>query len=629
MLQFIRNYAGSWIVKILFVLLILSFGVWGIEDMVRRGGVSSTVASVGKVDIDRAELDQEFRRQMERLRPMFGGALTAEQARQFGLLDQSLSALVQRALYDQAARDVGIAVGPEVVRLRIADEPAFRNPQGQFDPALFRSVLRDNQLTEDAYVAILRRELAREFVAGAVGAGVAPPKPLVEDLYRLRGEKRVAEMITLPNAAVGDVGVPDDADLNRYYEDHQVRFTAPEYRALTIAQLSPDALAKDVQIPEEQVRAAYDERASEFGTPERRTIEMVVVDDEAKAKDIAEAAKGKGFAAAAKDAGADPITMENIARNELPEIGDAAFALAQGEVGGPVKSGLGWHVLAVTAVQPGSTRSFEEVRGQLLAELQKEKALDSVYSIANRVEDQLASGAPLDEVAQAQGLKVSKIAAVDSSGKAPDGKDAAPGLTDLPAMLKAAFQLASGATSTLTEGANNSFFAVHVDGVTPAKVKPLAEVRDQVVAGWQEDKRAQLAAAKAEEIAGKLKQGSEAAAQDVATQAGGTFAMTAPFTRDAKGVEGLPAEMVAKLFAAKPGEVVTGSTGDSQVVARLKEVIPADPKASDATVANLEGAVAQGLESDIMAQFGNALRKEYPVEIHRGRIDQFFAAGNP
>ncbi len=628
MLQFIRNYAGSWIVKILFVLLILSFGIWGIGDMIRKGGVSSTVASVGKVDIDRVELDQEFRRQMERLRPMFGGNLTAEQARQFGLLDQSLSALVQRALYDQAARDLGIAVGPDVVRLRIGDEPAFRNPQGQFDPALFRTVLRNNQLTEDGYVAILRRELAREFVSGAVSSGVAPPKVLVEDLYRYRGEKRVAEMITLPNASVGDVGVPDDAELTRYYEDHQVRFTAPEYRALTIAQLSPDSLAKDIQIPDDQLRAAYDERASEFGTPERRSIEMVVVDDEAKAKAIAEAAKSKGLSTAAKDAGVDPITLDNIARNELPEIGDAAFALAQGAVGGPVKSGLGWHVLAVTAIQPGATKSFEDVRAQLLAEMQKDKALDSVYSIANRVEDQLASGASLDEVAQAQGMKVSKIAAVDSSGKAPDGKNAAPDQPDLPNMLKAAFQLASGATSTLTEGANNSFFAVRVDGVTPAKVKPLSEVRDQVVAGWQEDKRAQAAAAKAEEIAGKLKQGSEAAAQDVATQAGGSFAMTAPFTRDAKSVEGLPAEMVGKLFAAKPGEVVTGTSGDAQVVARLKEVIPADPKASDANVASVESTVAQGMESDIMSQFGNALRKEYPVDIHHARIDQFFAPGN-
>ncbi|MGF7177108.1 SurA N-terminal domain-containing protein [Azospirillum doebereinerae] len=626
MLQFIRSFAGSWVVKILFVLLILSFGIWGIGD-VFRSSVPTTVAEVGKVAIERDALDQEFRRQIERLRPMVGGNLTAEQAKQFGLLDQSLNALIQRTLFDLAAKDAGVAVSKEVVRLRIADEPAFRNQQGQFDPNVFRTVLRNNQLTEDGYVALVSRETARELVAGAVGAGIAAPKPLVRDLYRFRGEKRVAEVVTLPNAAIGDVGAPDEAEVTKSYEDHQVRFTAPEYRALTVAQLSPDALAKDVKIEDDQLRAAYDERSAEFGTPEKRNVQMVVVDDEAKAKAIAESAKAKGLADAAKEAGVEPVALDNIARTELPELGDAVFALEQGKPSDAIKSGLGWHVLAVTGIQAGSTRSFEEVRDQLRTELQKEKALDAVFSIANRVEDQLASGAPLEEVAQSQGLALSKVAAVDSTGKAPDGTDAAT-LPGLKALLPTAFQLKSGAASNLTEGQGNVFIAVRVDSVIPAAVRPLADVRDQVVADWQAGKRAEQAAKKAEDIAAKLKQGAEAAAQTVSTDAGASFAMTTPFTRDARSVEGLPGDLVRKLFEAKPGEVVTGASADAQVVARLKEIVPADPAAPDAALAPLESTVTQGIESDLMAQFGNALRSRYPVEIHRQRIDQFFASSN-
>lgn len=627
MLQFIRTFAGSWVVKILFVLLILSFGIWGIGD-VFRAATPTSVAEVGKVEIGRDALDQEFRRQIERLRPMLGGNLTAEQAKQMGLLDQALNTLVQRTLFDLAARDAGVSVGPDVVKMRIADEPAFRNAQGQFDPNQFRAVLRNNQLTEDGYVAMLRRETARELVGGVVGAGITAPKPLVEALYRHRGEKRVAEVVTLPNASIGDVGVPDDAEITRSYEDHQVRFTAPEYRALTVVSLTPDLLAKDVQITDEQLKTAYDERASEFGTPEKRTVQMALVSDEAKAKQIAEAAKTKGLADAAKEAGVDPITLDNIARNELPELGDAAFQLAQGVPSAPVKTGLGWHVLTVTAIQPGSTRTFADVKDQLAADLKKEKALDAVFSVANRVDDQIASGAPLEEVAQAQGLTLTKVAAVDSSGKAPDGKDAAPNLAPLKTLLPVAFQLKQGGTSNLSEGASGVFSAVRVDGITPAAVRPLAEVRDQVIADWQSEKRAAAAAKKAEEIAARLKQGAEAAAQDVATQAGASFAMTAPFARDARTVDGLPGDLVRKLFAAKPAEVIVGATAEAQVVARLKEIIPADPAKDGAAVATLESAVNQGIETDLMAQFGNALRSRYPVEIHRQRIDQFFASNN-
>lgn len=625
MLQFIRSFAGSWVVKILFVLLILSFGVWGIGDMF-RASTPTTVAKVGDVEIGQQALDQEFRRQMERLRPILGGNLTTEQAKRFGLLDQSLQSLIQRTLFDLAAADMGISVGPEVVRLRIADEPAFRNQQGQFDPDIFRSVLRNSQLTEDAYVAMIQRETARQLVAGAISAGLPPPQPLVQDLYRFRGEKRAAEVVTLPNASIGDVGVPDDATIKQAYEDHQVRFTAPEYRSLTVARLSPNVLVKDIRIDDAQLRKAYEERANEYGSPEKRNVQMVLVDDEATAKQIAEAAKAKGLAEAAKEAGLEPVTLDNIASDDLPEIGEAAFALEPGKTSDAVKSSLGWHVLAVTGVTPATTRSFEDVRDQLAEELKMEQALDSIYSIANRAEDQLASGASLDEVAQTQGLALTKIAAVDSTGKAPDGRDAAPNLPGLKALLPTAFQLTNGSTSNLTEGDGGVFTAIRVDGVIPAAVRPLADVRDQVIADWQQEQRAERAAKKAEEIAASLKQGADAAAQDIATQAGASFAMTAPFTRDAQSVQGLPGDMIAKLFAAKPNEVVSGNTPDAQIVARLKEIIPADPKAADADLAPVRASVEQGLGNDLVTEFTNALRGKYPVEIYPQRIEQFFAS---
>ena len=625
MLQSIRNTAGTWVVKILFILLIASFGVWGIGDVVQRSTApSNVVADVGPVEITRNELDTEFRRQMERLRPMFGGELTVEQARQFGLLDQAVATLVQRALYDLAAQRAGIAVGDDTIRLRIAEEPSFRAPNGQFDRAQFAAVLRQNNLTEQGYAALMRREIARGVIASAVGAGTVAPKPLVEDLFRYRDEKRVAEVIAIPNASVTDVGTPDDAAQLRYYEDHQVRFTAPEYRGLTTVELTVDTVAKDITITDEQVRAAYGERAGDYITPERRTIAMAVLDDEAKAKAVADAARTSSLTDAAKANGTDAVTLDAIRKDELPEIGEAAFALKQGEVSAPVKSALGWHVLSVTAVQPPAERTFDEVKEQLRAELKTERAAEQVYQASNRLDDRLAGGATLEELAQGQGLNLTKVAAVDSTGKDPQG-NAVPGTADLPQVIQTAFGLRQGASSNLTEGKSGAFYAVRVDSVTPAAVKPLAEVRDAVIAGWQAEERARKAAEKAKQVAEQLKAGKEAGAQAIAEAAGATFSMTEPFTRNAQNATGLTPELVARLFEAKPDDVVSGASGDAQLVARLREIIAADPAAKDANLAQVEATVARGMEGDLMNEFAQALQKEFPVTVHRDRITQMYA----
>lgn len=621
MLQFIRTYAGSWIVKILFVFLILSFGVWGIGDVIRGRGQSSTVVTVGPVEIGRSELDQEFRRQMERLRPLFGGNLTAEQARQLGLVDQAVNVLVQRTLYDLAAKDAGLSVGVDTVRQRIADEPAFRNDAGQFDANRFRAVLRNNNLTEDGYIAVLRQEIGRSLVAGAVVAGATAPKPLVDALFRHQEEKRVAEVVTLPNT--GDVGTPDDAVVKAYYDANIDRYTAPEFRAVSVLPLTIEAAGRDVEVTDAEIRAAYDERSGEFGTPERRTIRFVLVDDEAKAKQIADSAAATALDDAAKAAGEEVRSLDNVTKAEVLDLGDAAFALDKGKASAPVKTAFGWYVLQVTDIVPGATKSLDEVRARLIADIRREKGADRLYKIETQVDDALASGASLDEVAKGQGVALVTIPAITADGKTPDGA-AVTGVPAVAEVARTAFSLEAGKTSGVIETKEGAFIVVHVTSVTPAAPRPLDSVRADVVAAWTAAQQAKKTAEAAQALAEKLKTGGDAG--ELARAAGGSIALTAPFTRDTTSVEGVPAEMVGKLFAANPGEVVTGATATAQVVARLKEVIPADPAAPGADTATLATQVSRGIENDLAAQFAEALRQRYPVTVERQRIAQMFAA---
>src|ERR1700746_2458075 len=101
MLQAIRSKAGSFIVKALFGLLILTFGIWGIGDIFRNRSSDTVIATVGSQSIRAEELQTALRRAIEQLSARFGAAIDLQRAKQLGLVDQTLSQLIDRSLVDQ------------------------------------------------------------------------------------------------------------------------------------------------------------------------------------------------------------------------------------------------------------------------------------------------------------------------------------------------------------------------------------------------------------------------------------------------------------------------------------------------------------------------------------------------
>ncbi|MBI1206541.1 MAG: peptidylprolyl isomerase [Azospirillum sp.] len=624
MLQVIRGTVGSWIVKGLFVILIVSFGVWGIGDIFRGHGPSDTVAQIGPIKISGGQLDQEFRQQINRMRQAFGGQFDAEQARALGLLDQTLQQMVQRDLLDLAAADAGLRVSNEMIQRRIQEQPGFRDAFGKFSPEVFRQVLAANGLAEASFVETMRHDIAREALVGAVVAGADAPSRMVEDLYRYRNEKRVAETLTLAAAGLTGIPTPDEATLQGYHDDHTVQFTAPEYRTLTVALLTVADLAKKVDLTDDEIRAAYEARADEFIEPEKRTIVQVVFDDQAKAAALAKSARdGGGLVEAAKSEKLDPVTLDSVSREDLAELGDVAFGLTPGQISDPVETPLGWHVLSVSAIKPGSARTLAEVRDQVAADLRREKATDRLYETSNQLDDAIAGGATLEEAAATLGVGLIKVTNVDAAGKRTDGS-AYEGVADLAEILPIAFNLADRGRSQITETKSGSYFVARVDETTPARLKPLAEVHAQVLDGWQAEQRTKLAETKAKEIAEQLKAGHPAA--EVASAAGAVAGVTEPLLRTPSSGGPLPADLVTRLFTLTVGGVASAATAEGQVVARLKEIVPADPTAQGAALDPVKRAVVQSVASDLGAQFVDGLRQRYPVWIDQARLQALFSS---
>ena len=629
MLTAIRTHTKSLVVKILAGLLVVSFAVWGIEDMFTLATSSaSPIFEVGSLEGDEDVIRDEVRRQIRRLRPMFGNQFTVDQAKALGIVES----VVQRQIDDTALRlasqGMGIEISDDLVSKEIRNTPGFQ-AFGSFDQARFQRFLNENLMTEARYIAAIRGELSNNQLLDSFTSKTAP-KMLVDSVYRHRQEKRIAETIVVSDSAQQKISEPDQPTLIGYHKDKASLFTAPEYRALSVVRLDAADLAGEILVADNEVKEAYEARVDEFTTPETRNVKQMIVAEEADAKRASEAlSQGRDFAAVAMEIAkmdATAIDLGRVGRADMPfpELTDAVFALKSGESSAPQKSPLGWHVFSVNGIQLGGTKTFDGVKDRLTKDIAMEKAIDSLFELANKLEDSLGGGATLEETASQLNLKVVKFDAVDRSGK---GKDSKP-ISNLPGgdFIGIAFSTEEGAESPLSETGNDGYFVLRVDGITAPVLKPLDTIKAEVIQAWKDEKRAEKSKQAATAIVARVNSGTLLNA--IASEMGLEIMTSPALTRQpGKNSGSLPQPLVDKIFSLSKGEAAMARSGSGYAVGRLKEVTTAVPAADKEGLDKISDQLGLALQEDIFTQLAGGLRDRYGVTVNRQAIDGLFLSG--
>ena len=608
---------------ILFGLLILSFAVWGVGDIVRGPVSASAILQVDDTPVSQEDFTRSLQQARTRLAQVIGQPIGMEEARSFGLVDQVLSDLTGRAMLEQLAADMGLEVTEDQLRDRIRNEQAFHNASGQFDRLIFDQTLRSMGLSEGMLLAQLRRETMQDHIAEVVMDGIGAPDTLAESLYRFRSERRIAEYMVLPRSGIEAPGDPEEAALKAFHEENANLFMSPETRTLSYIHVRVQDLAEQVIISDETLKEAFEERRETYAVPERRQVQQFVLPDEAAATAAAEQLTGGAdFAAVAEETtGIAPIDLGSLTRDELlPEIADGVFELAAGSPSAPLESPLGWHLVLVSDIQPREEPDFDKVRDELKTELADTEAFDAALVISTEIDDALSGGVSLEEAAAGQGQSVKEIPAIQRNGQDAEGA-AIPDLPDQSIFLREAFSLDEGEESLIVETQAGDYFAVRVDAINAAVLRPFDEVRDEVLEAWREGEVSRLLREKAEALAARLSEAGDLAG--LGTAEGVSLAKTEPLRRDDTGSDKVPTPaLTAALFDAKLNEPVTAEAPDGYIVGKLIEILEADPSGDAEGVTALREQLSAGMSQDFLAQFSAALRERYSVTVNRQLVDR-------
>jgi len=627
MLNELRSLAGNLGAKLLLAFLVITFGIWGIGDMLRHNGRNVNIATVGDKNISLEEYQRSLRRETENVRQAIGENYSPEMLKTLDLPHHVLHDLVTQTLLKLESASLQIVPSDTDVVRRIRSNQRFQDSKGNFDKNIFEAFLRNNGISEKIYVDHLRQDIASGIIADTLMASVPLPETAVQTLYEARNQERTATLYILGTSSI-PTAKPDDAQVEAYYHAHENEFKAPEYRSISYVSFTNADVQAKATVSEDELKGAYQERIDEFKKPERRVVDQLIYDSEDKAKKAAAMLKaGTSFDQVAKTTpiiNKNATSMGKTQRDQLVESAeDAVFSLPKDGFTDPIQSPFGWHIFRVTAIEPPATASFEESRAAIEKDLKQKSGEEALNKMANSLEDSLAGGSTLPEAAKEFGLTIHTVGPLDRAGRSPDDSPAK-GLPEFDKFIDTAFKTEEKTESSLVSSKGGLNYLLRVDSITPAHLRNLAEVKSQATANLQRQELNKHMAALAEDLAKKFSVASTREALITSDKL--KISPVGPFKQsDQKSGElKLPQSLKADIFSHKPGESTSAYPLDNgdYAIAVVKDIIPADKSSkNDKALADIREEIGNAARHEILEEYTRYLGGKYAITVNQSLLE--------
>lgn len=577
-----KNSISKTFVWIILALVIVGLGGFGALNL---SGNIRTIGTVGNKAILVDDYARQLQQEIRAIEAQTGETLPFQRAQSIGLDRAVLQRLVRQRALDYESEQIGLSIGDESLRERILDIPAFQGVDGSFDREGYRFALQQSGMNEVAFEISIREEAARTLLQGAIVGGVNMPETYAKTLVEFVGQKRGFTWTLLDASDLETpLPAPTEEDLRAYYDANADFFTLPATKRITYAVLSPNDLIDEVELTEEQLQQAYDERLSQYKQPERRLVERLVFADQDSADRAAAALEVSGttFEALVQERGLalSDVDMGDVGRLELEAAGEAVFNAEVGDVVGPAPSPLGPALFRVNGVLPALDTSFEEARPELQDLLAADRARRLVEAQAPSLDDQLAGGATLEDLVKEADMTLGTI------DWTPESNDDIAAYGDF---QEAAAALSEEDFPQIAQLEDGSIFAMRLDEALPERPNPFEDAREAVAAAWTADQTVAALTARAEAALPDLTEG--AAFSDAGFDAVAELGLTRN-----SFVEGAPADFMAAVFDMEVGEVRVLEDIETLAIVRLDTITAAE---DDAQTLALRGQLAEQINQEL------------------------------
>lgn len=602
-------------IKVILALIVVVFMFWGVGSFRERQ--ATVVASVDGMPITYDEYNRAYNDLIEQLNRQFGNNLNDEAIKMLQVKKQALDRVINRRLMLAEADRLGFRMSDQELVDMIQSIPAFQR-DGKFDNNLYQGILSNLRMTPEGFEQDQRDTILIEKLRGFVAGNVKVLDAEARQKYAWQDATVAIEYLLVEPRTYKDVK-PSPAELEAYYNENKENYkTEPEIKVRYVRFMSQDYMAQ-VDVSADEIRDYFENNAEDFKTPKTVEARHILIKVDSEADDatvetarqnllevLKKAREGDDFIELAKTHSEGPSKDQGgflgaFKKEEMvAPFSDKAFSMADGEISDPVRTRFGWHLIKVEKINPASSQTLAEATDPIKKQLSREKARALAYDAAEALYDTVFEGENIEKVASEQKLPVQITGFFGRQGPPEIGAGRSQFATT-------AFALTEMDVSEIID-AGDSYYLLQPIEKQPARVPPLADVKDKVSADWVKKSRDEKAREDAEAFLAELQKGEALSA--VEKKYALTLQTTEFFKRDEAipgiGSEGDITQAAFELTEAKnlTEKVIKGQKG--YYIIRLKNRQAPDPAGfeaqKDEIVRQLRGQKGFNLYNDFLAR---------------------------
>lgn len=624
MLDLLRKNATGPLGIALIILLVFAFSIWGVGDIF-RGYNANILAKIGNRELNAQNYLFNFNREVNRISNQLERIVTTEEAINSGLHYQILDRSLVELSANAASDEIGLIASDDAIKKRILSTNAFKNAFNQFDRNIFEQIIRQNGLTEDSFLVLERDSHVLSQLSKSVFKDINTPSALNDLLFRYQFERRNVDYIIISPDEISQEDEVDKNEIEIFYNKNINLYKTEETRDFSVISLNISTLSKLENVSDEEINIFYEDNKYNYYEPEKRSYYLIPYFSNEDAIKALENYSSNGDI--------EKILIDrNLNINDVDQglitfddgisesVSETAFNASLNQLSGPTESPFGPSLIYVNEIISEKEIKIEEIKDQIIIDIQKDKAKDKVYSLYGEIEDLRAEGKTLEEIAEEKSLSIESFKNINDVGQRIDGSIIKnPSLEELINLI-----FLNDVDEDLEpyediEG-NLNFF--RIDNINYSQQIPLNEAMENIKLSILENKSIENVKTKSKEIFDRLKEYNNnldfiSDENDLAIATSGILSRTSSneiFTSNA----------LSEIFKTEKGSsfIVNAAIGNSIVIGKVSNIDLLEK--TEERMEAINEINKSRLENDLIVSLAEEHQKELSSEIFLDRLNLLF-----